>query len=230
MMRLKLLLFFVFIVGISISGDAQIRRKKSILDFGIGYSGMGYTMNQGPLRDSSVSNSGIAYPSFNVAVTFSLTKKRKKWKHNMSIFYSQQSAHVRSSNYRWHDATGVEVVEPSLAWDVVKRTAGIRYLFQWKIPVGKKGDLGATILKAFGINKTNGIVYSGISVGYNLYESYNTTLNPNFNLNKYKLSPVTPQIILLGISGFPPRKGVGFNLELAVGGPYFVKAGIAFAL
>lgn len=229
-MRLKLLIFFVFTLVMCSFSEAQIRRKKVLIDFGIGYSGLGYAMNQGPLRDSSVSNSGIAYPSFNAAVTFSLTKKRKKWRQNLSIFYCQQTGHVRSSNYRWLDAAGVEVIEPSFSWDLAKRTIGARYLFQWKIPVGKKGDLGASILKAFGISKTNGVVYSGISVAYNLYENHTSTLNPNFNWNNYKLSPVTPQFIILGISGFPPRRGVGFNLELAVGGPYFVKAGIAFAM
>lgn len=229
-MRLKVILLFVFVVVLHSFSEAQIRRKKALLDFGIGYSALGYSMNQGPLRDSSVSNSGIAYPSFNAAVTFSLTKKRKKWRQNLSLFYCQQSGHVHSSNYKWHDASGVEVVESSFSWDMIKRTVGARYLFQWKLPVGKKGDLGASILKTFGISKNNGMVYSGISVAYNLYQNSYTTLNPNFNLNKFKLSPVTPQIILLGITGFPPRRGVGFNLELAIGGPYIIKAGIAFAL
>jgi hypothetical protein len=80
------------------------------------------------------------------------------------------------------------------------------------------------------VSRTNGFVYSGLCASYSIYENIISTSNPNFNNNNFKLRSFDGQIILLGVTGFRPHSGVGFNMECAVGGPYFIKAGLVFAM
>ncbi|MFM7768938.1 MAG: hypothetical protein ACKO8Q_00090 [Bacteroidota bacterium] len=207
-----------------------MRKKKALLHCGVGYSAMNFFMNQGPLKDSSVSLIGYTTPSINGALEFSLTKKRNKWKQNLGVFCTRQAGHINSSNYTWHDSLNTVINETELNWKLIKNTFGIRYTFVWKIPIGKKGDLGYSLMKKLHVSRSNGIVYSGVSASYNMYESMISTANPNFQNNNFKLRSFDGQIILLGITGFKPRSGLGFNMECAIGGPYFVKAGLVFSI
>jgi hypothetical protein len=215
---------------ISCCTHAQLRKKKALVHFGVGYSAMSVFMNQGPTKDSSVSLIGYTTPSANAMIEFSLTKKRKKWKQNLGLFCTRQSGHINSSNYTWKDTLGATVIEEEFKWKLIKNTFGVRYTFVWKIPIGKKGDFGYTLLKKLHVSRTNGFVYSGISASYSLYENLISTSNPYFNNNNFNLRSFDGQIILLGVTGFRPHSGVGFNMECAVGGPYFLKAGLVFAL
>jgi hypothetical protein len=223
---------FVILIALllSLTSHAQLRKKKALVHFGVGYSAMSMFMNQGPVKDSSVSLIGYTTPSANAMMEFSLTKKRKKWKQNIGVFCTRQSGHINSSNYTWKDSLGVTNIEEDFKWKLIKNTFGLRYTFVWKIPIGKKGDLGYTILKKLHVSRTNGFVYSGMSASYSLYENIISTNNPSFNNNNFKLRSFDGQIILLGVTGFRPHSGVGFNMECAIGGPYFIKAGLVFAL
>ena len=151
-------------------------------------------------------------------------------KQNLGVYCARQSGHINSSNYTWTDSLGTSIIEEEFKWKLIKNTFGLRYTFVWKIPIGKKGDLGYTILKKLHVSRTNGFVYSGLSANYSIYENIISTSNPNFNNNNFKLRSFDGQIILLGVTGFRPHSGLGFNMECAVGGPYFIKAGLVFAL
>jgi len=225
----KTILIFIVLL-LSFSANAQLKKNKALVHFGVGYSAMSMFMNQGPVKDSSVSLIGYTTPAANALMEFSLTKKRKKWKQNLGVFCTRQSGHLNSSNYSWKDSLGVTHIEEEFKWKLIKNSIGLRYTFVWKIPIGKKGDLGYTILKKLHVSRTNGFVYSGISASYNIYENLISTSNPNFNNNNFKLRSFDGQIILLGVTGFRPHSGVGFNLECAIGGPYFLKAGLVFAM
>lgn len=223
-------LLIILAVFLSLNSNAQLRKKKALVQFGVGYSALSIFMNQGPVRDSSVSLIGYTTPSANALLEFSLTKKRKKWKQNLGVYCARQSGHINSSNYTWTDSLGTSIIEEEFKWKLIKNTFGLRYTFVWKIPIGKKGDLGYTILKKLHVSRTNGFVYSGLSANYSIYENIISTSNPNFNNNTFKLRSFDGQIILLGVTGFRPHSGLGFNMECAVGGPYFIKAGLVFAL
>jgi hypothetical protein len=73
-------------------------------------------------------------------------------------------------------------------------------------------------------------LYWGISGNLNWYGVKENTTNVNFNKNSFGNRVTEYQLVALGFSGFPRRKKVGFNFELAYGGPYLVKAGIVIGL
>ncbi|MFM2195271.1 MAG: hypothetical protein RL092_871, partial [Bacteroidota bacterium] len=77
----KTILIFIVLL-LSFCANAQLRKKKALVHFGLGYSAMSMFMNQGPVKDSSVSLIGYTTPAANALMEFSLTKKRKKWKQN----------------------------------------------------------------------------------------------------------------------------------------------------
>ena len=68
------------------------------------------------------------------------------------------------------------------------------------------------------------------SLIYSLRVNVMQKTNVNFNKKSFGDRLTEYQLVAFGFTGFPFRKKVGLNFELAYGGPYIVKAGIVFGL
>jgi hypothetical protein len=114
-------------------------------------------------------------------------------------------------------------IDPYVTWSINKSTAGARLLFSYNIQHMRKR-------KILGFKKTSCLLYTGISTNINWYGIRENTSNVNFDKKSFGTKLTDYQLVALGFSGFPYRKKVGFNCEVAWGGPYFVKAGVVIGL
>lgn len=213
------LLFFVHSVSY-----AQIKRMDGLLAAGVSYSLFNFRANIDALADSSATVSRSFYPAVSFAGDFSLTKgSRKKWRVIFGFSFTNQSLSVNATDYRYADQIGDLAVDPYVSWSINKSTAGARLLFSYNIQHIKKR-------KIFGFKKTSCLLYSGISTNINWYGIRENTNDVNFDKKSFGTRLTDYQIVALGFTGFPYRKKVGVNCELAWGGPYFVKAGLVIGL
>jgi hypothetical protein len=216
MRRLPVIGLFVLILFLPIVSSAQIKRMDGLLSAGVSYNLFNFTADISALADSSA--------TLSFAGDFSLTKgSRKKWRVIFGFSYTNQALSVNATDYRYVDQMGDLAVDPYVTWSINKSTAGARLLFSYNIQHMKKR-------KIFGFKKTSCLLYTGISTNINWYGIRENTADVNFDKKSFGTRLTDYQLVALGFTGFPYRKKVGVNCELAWGGPYFVKAGVVIGL
>lgn len=216
------LLFLVLLVPIQ--SFAQIKRMDGLLSAGVSYNLFNFRADISALADSSATVSKSFYPSLSFAGDFSLTKgNRKKWRVIFGFSFTSQSLSVNATDYSYVDQLGDLAIDPYVTWSINKSTAGARLLFSYNIQHMRKR-------KIFGFKKTSCLLYTGISTNINWYGIRENTTNVNFDKKSFGTKLTEYQLIALGFTGFPYRKKVGVNCELAWGGPYFIKAGVVIGL
>ena len=224
MRTLPILGLLSIVLFYSVNGTSQIKRMDGLISAGVSYNLFNFTSDISELADSSATVSKSFYPSLSFAGDFSLTKgARKKWRVIFGFSYTYQALSVNATDYRYLDQMDELAVDPYVTWSINKSTAGARMLFSYNIQHMKKR-------KIFGFKKTSCLLYSGISANINWYGITENTTNVNFDKKSFGTRLTDFQLIALGFTGFPYRKKVGLNCELAWGGPYFIKAGIVIGL
>ncbi|MFM7619084.1 MAG: hypothetical protein ACKO5Y_04530 [Bacteroidota bacterium] len=224
MRRLPFVGLFVFVLLLCSQSNAQIKRMDGLLSAGISYNLFNFKANISELADSSATVSKSFYPSFSFAGDFSLTKgSRKKWRVIFGFSFTNQALSVNATDYKFRDQMGDLAVDPFVTWSINKSTAGARLMFSYNIQHMKKR-------KIFGFKKTSCLLYTGISTNLNWYGIRENTNNVNFDKKSFGTRLTEYQLVALGFTGFPFRKKVGVNCELAWGGPYFIKAGVVIGL
>jgi hypothetical protein len=202
MRRLPVVGLFILVLLFSMSSVAQIKRMDGLLSAGISYNTFNFTADISELADSSATVSKSFYPS---------------------LSYTNQALSVNATDYRYVDQMGDLAIDPYVTWSITKSTAGARLLFSYNIQHMKKR-------KIFGFKKTSCLLYTGISTNINWYGIRENTANVNFDKKSFGTRLTDYQLVALGFTGFPYRKKVGVNCELAWGGPYFIKAGVVIGL
>ena len=216
-------LFFLVLL-VPIQSFAQIKRMDGLLSAGVSYNLFNFRADISALADSSATVSKSFYPSLSFAGDFSLTKgNRKKWRVIFGFSFTSQSLSVNATDYSYVDQLGDLAIDPYVTWSINKSTAGARLLFSYNIQHMRKR-------KIFGFKKTSCLLYTGISTNINWYGIRENTTNVNFDKKSFGTKLTEYQLIALGFTGFPYRKKVGVNCELAWGGPYFIKAGVVIGL
>jgi len=224
MKRLPFAGLFILVLLLPIASSAQIKRMDGLLSAGVSYNLFNLRADISGLADSSATVSRSFYPSLSFAGDFSLTKgSRKKWRLIFGFSLTSQSLSVNATDYRYVDQMGDLAVDPFVTWSINKSTAGARLLFSYNIQHMKKR-------KIFGFKKTSCLLYTGISANINWYGIRENTANVNFDKKSFGTRLTEYQLVALGFTGFPYRKKVGVNCELAWGGPYFIKAGVVIGL
>jgi hypothetical protein len=224
MRRLTVIRLFFLVLLVPIQSFAQIKRMDGLLSAGVSYSLFNFRADISALADSSATVSKSFYPSLSFAGDFSLTKgNRKKWRVIFGFSFTSQSLSVNATDYSYVDQLGDLAVDPYVTWSINKNTAGARLLFSYNIQHMRKR-------KIFGFKKTSCLLYTGISTNINWYGIRENTTNVNFDKKSFGTKLTEYQLIALGFTGFPYRKKVGVNCELAWGGPYFIKAGVVIGL
>jgi hypothetical protein len=224
MRRLPVIGLFVLVLLLANKSVAQIKRMDGLLSAGVSYNLFNFTTDIGELADSSATSSRSFYPSLSFAGDFSLTKgNRKKWRVIFGFSYTNQALSINATDYRYIDQMGNQVIDPYVTWSINKSTAGARLLFSYNIQHMKKRRI-------FGFRKTSCLLYTGVSANINWYGIRENSTNVNFDKKSFGDRLTDYQLVALGFTGFPFRKKVGLNWELAWGGPYFVKAGVVVGL
>ncbi len=224
MRRLTVIGLFFLVLLIPIQSFAQIKRMDGLLSAGVSYNLFNFRADISALADSSATVSKSFYPSLSFAGDFSLTKgNRKKWRVIFGFSFTSQSLSVNATDYSYVDQLGDLAIDPYVTWSINKNTAGARLLFSYNIQHMRKR-------KIFGFKKTSCLLYTGISTNINWYGIRENTTNVNFDKKLFGTKLTEYQLIALGFTGFPYRKKVGVNCELAWGGPYFIKAGVVIGL
>jgi len=224
MRRLTVIRLFFLVLLVPIQSFAQIKRMDGLLSAGVSYNLFNFRADISALADSSATVSKSFYPSLSFAGDFSLTKgNRKKWRVIFGFSFTSQSLSVNATDYSYVDQLGDLAVDPYVTWSINKNTAGARLLFSYNIQHMRKR-------KIFGFKKTSCLLYTGISTNINWYGIRENTTNVNFDKKSFGTKLTEYQLIALGFTGFPYRKKVGVNCELAWGGPYFIKAGVVIGL
>jgi len=224
MRRLTVIGLFFLILLVPIQSFAQIKRMDGLLSAGVSYNLFNFRADISALADSSATVSKSFYPSLSFAGDFSLTKgNRKKWRVIFGFSFTSQSLSVNATDYSYVDQLGDLAIDPYVTWSINKSTAGARLLFSYNIQHMRKR-------KIFGFKKTSCLLYTGISTNINWYGIRENTTNVNFDKKSFGTKLTEYQLIALGFTGFPYRKKVGVNCELAWGGPYFIKAGVVIGL
>jgi hypothetical protein len=216
------LIFLVFLF--TLGAHAQVKKMDGMLSASLGYGQFNFAADISELADSSATVSKTMFPSLSFAGDFSLTKgTRKKWRVIFGFGLTTQSLTVNATDYSYIDQTGSLAVDPFVSWGITKNTIGARLLFSYNIQKVKKK-------KILGFKKTSCLLYTGISVNLNWYGIKENTTNVNFDKKSFGDRLSEYQLVAFGFTGFPYRKKVGLNFELAYGGPYFAKAGIVIGL
>jgi hypothetical protein len=224
MRRLIVIGLFFLVLLVPIQSFAQIKRMDGLLSAGVSYNLFNFRADISALADSSATVSKSFYPSLSFAGDFSLTKgNRKKWRVIFGFSFTSQSLSVNATDYSYVDQLGDLAIDPYVTWSINKSTAGARLLFSYNIQHMRKR-------KIFGFKKTSCLLYTGISTNINWYGIRENTTNVNFDKKSFGTKLTEYQLIALGFTGFPYRKKVGVNCELAWGGPYFIKAGVVIGL
>ena len=224
MRKLTVIGLFFLVLLIPIQSFAQIKRMDGLLSAGVSYNQFNFRADISALADSSATVSKSFYPSLSFAGDFSLTKgNRKKWRVIFGFSFTSQSLSVNATDYSYVDQLGDLAIDPYVTWSINKNTAGARLLFSYNIQHMRKR-------KIFGFKKTSCLLYTGISTNINWYGIRENTTNVNFDKKSFGTKLTEYQLIALGFTGFPYRKKVGVNCELAWGGPYFIKAGVVIGL
>lgn len=224
MKRLPLIGLLVLLLFSFNPSSAQIKRMDGLVSAGLGYSLFNVNVDVSALGDSSRTISKTFLPSVNFSGDFSLTKgNRKKWRVIFGFGFSTQALTVNATDYRYRDQLGHMAVDPFVTWNINKSTAGARLLFSYNIQHIKKR-------KIFGFKKTSCLLYSGISTNLNWYGVRENTTDVNFAKKSFGTRLTEYQLVAIGFTGFPFRKKVGVNCELAWGGPYVIKAGVVIGL
>jgi hypothetical protein len=224
MRRLIVIGLFFLVLLVPIQSFAQIKRMDGLLSAGVSYNLFNFRADISALADSSATVSKSFYPSLSFAGDFSLTKgNRKKWRVIFGFSFTSQSLSVNATDYSYVDQLGDLAVDPYVTWSINKSTAGARLLFSYNIQHMRKR-------KIFGFKKTSCLLYTGISTNINWYGIRENTTNVNFDKKSFGTKLTEYQLVALGFTGFPYRKKVGVNCELAWGGPYFIKAGVVIGL
>ena len=224
MKRLPILGLLVLLLFSWNNCSSQIKRMDGLLSAGLGYSMFNIKADVSALEDSSMNISKSYLPSLNFSGDFSLTKgSRKKWRVIFGFGITTQSLTVNATDYRYRDQMGNMAVDPFVTWNINKSTAGVRLLFSYNIQHIKKR-------KVFGFKKTSCLLYTGISSNINWYGIRENTTDVNFEKKSFGTRLTEYQLVAIGFTGFPYRKKVGVNCELAWGGPYFIKAGVVIGL
>jgi hypothetical protein len=227
MVKLHLRVLFVLVTLCTFEVQGQLKKMDGLISIGVGYSQFNSAANVSELGDSSATVSKSMLPSLHLSGDFSLNKKAKnKWRVIFGFGLTSQSLTVNATDYRYINQTGGLTVDPFVSWAITKNTIGARLLFSYNLQKSKK----LRNKKIFGFRKGNYLLYWGISGNLNWYGVKENTTNVNFNKNSFGNRVTEYQLVALGFSGFPRRKKVGFNFELAYGGPYLVKAGIVIGL
>jgi hypothetical protein len=204
--------------------DAQIKKMDGLISAGVGYGQFNFKADISDLGDSSATVSKSMLPSLNLSGDFSLSKgPRKKWRVIFGFGITSQALSVNATDYKYTNQTGGTTVDPYVSWSITKNTIGARLLFSYNLQAVRKK-------KIFGFKKTSCLLYTGISTNLNWYGIKENTTNVNFNKKSFGDRLTEYQLVAIGFTGFPYRKKVGFNCELAVGGPYLVKAGVVIGL
>jgi hypothetical protein len=166
-------------------------------------------------------------PTLHLSGDFSLSKKPKnKWRVIFGFGLTTQSLTVNATDYRYVNQMGGMSVDPYVSWAITKNTIGARLMFSYHLQNSKK----LKNKKILGFRKGHYLLYWGVSGNLNWYGVKENTTNVNFDKNSFGNRLTEFQFVPIGFSGFPYRKKVGFNFELAYGGPYLVKAGIVIGL
>jgi hypothetical protein len=221
-LHLSGLFALVFLCTFEMHG--QVKKMDGMISASLGYGQFNFAADISELGDSSTTVSKSMYPSLSFAGDFSLTKgTRKKWRVIFGFGLTTQSLTVNATDYRFIDQTGSLAVDPYVSWGITKNTIGARLLFSYNIQKVKKK-------KIFGFKKTSCLLYTGISTNLNWYGIKENTTNVNFDKKSFGDRLTEYQLVALGFTGFPYRKKVGVNCELAWGGPYFIKAGVIIGL
>ena len=221
-LHLSGLFALVFLCTFGVHG--QIKKMAGLVSASVGYGLFNFAADINELGDSSTTVSKSMYPCLSFAGDFSLTKgARKKWRVIFGFGLTTQSLTVNATDYRYIDQTGSLAIDPYVSWAITKNTIGARLLFSYNIQKVKKKRI-------FGFKKTSCLLYTGISSNLNWYGIKENTTNVNFNRKAFGDRLAEYQLVALGFTGFPYRKKVGFNCELAWGGPYFIKAGVIIGL
>jgi hypothetical protein len=212
---------FLFTFGV----HAQVKKMDGLISASVGYGQFNFAANINELGDSSATVSKSMYPSLNLSGDFSLSKgPRKKWRVIFGFGVTSQALTVNATDYRYLNEMGVVTIDPYVSWSITKNTIGARLLFSYNLQKMRK------VKKVLGFRKINCLVYGGVSTNLNWYAIKENTTNVNFNKKSFGDRLTEYQLVAFGFTGFPYRKKVGFNCELAVGGPYLVKAGIVIGL
>ncbi len=224
MCKLRVSGLIVLSVLLTFGAWAQVKKMDGMISACVGYSQFNFAADISALGDSSTRISKSMYPSLNFAGDFSLSKgSRKKWRVIFGFGFSSQSLTANAIDYRYTDQTGNIVIDPFVSWAVTKNSIGARLMFSYNIQKMKKK-------KIFGFKKTSCLIYTGISTNLNWYTVKENTTNVNFDKKSFGDRLAEYQLVAIGFTGYPYRKKVGFNCELAYGGPYFVKAGVIIGL
>ena len=212
---------FLFTFGV----HAQVKKMDGLVSASVGYGQFNFAANISELGDSSATVSKSMYPSLSLAGDFSLTKgTRKKWRVIFGFGITTQSLTVNATDYKYTNQMGGITIDPYVSWSITKNTIGARLMFSYNLQKMRK------VKKVLGFRKINCLVYGGVSTNLNWYAIKENTTNVNFNKKSFGDRLTEYQLVAFGFTGFPYRKKVGFNCELAVGGPYLVKAGIVIGL
>ena len=226
--KLHLRGLFVLVILCTFQVQAQVKKMDGLISAGFGYGQFNMSANVSELGDSSATISKSMMPTLNLSGDFSLIKNaKKKWRVIFGFGLTSQSLTVNATDYRYLNQLGGITVDPYVSWSITKNTIGTRLMFSYNLQKNKKLR---KIKKVFGFRKGNYLLYWGVSANLNWYAVKENTTNVNFNKNSFGNRLSEYQLIALGFSGFPHRKKVGFNFELAYGGPYVVKAGLVIGL
>ena len=210
----------VLLVLLTSGARAQVKKMDGMISACVGYSQFNFAADISALGDSSARVSQSMYPSLNFAGDFSLSKgARKKWRVVFGFGVSSQSLTVNAIDYRYLDQTGNIAIDPFVSWAITKNSIGARLMFSYNIQKIKKK-------KILGFKKTSCLIYTGISTNLNWYSVKENTTDVNFDKKAFGDRLAEYQLIAFGFTGYPYRKKLGLNFELAYGGPYFVKAGV----
>ena len=214
----------ILVILFAFGAQAQVKKMDGMLSACVGYSQFNFAADISALEESSARVSKSMYPSLNFAGDFSLSKGvRKKWRVIFGFGFSSQSLTVNASDYSYLNQTGVITTDPFVSWGITKNTIGSRLMFSYNIQKIKKK-------KILGFKKTSCLIYTGISANLNWYSIKENTTDVNFDKKSFGDKLTDYQLIAFGFTGYPYRKKVGFNCELAYGGPYLVKAGVIFGM
>ncbi len=214
----------VLSVLLTFGARAQVKKMDGMVSVCVGYSQFNSKADISALENSSARVSKSMYPSLNFAGDFSLSKgARKKWRVIFGFGVSTQSLTVNAVDYRYLDQTGNITTDPFVSWGITKNSIGARLMFSYNIQKIKKK-------KILGFKKTSCLIYTGISTNLNWYAVKENTANVNFDKKSFGDRLTEYQLIAIGFTGYPYRKKVGFNCELAYGGPYIIKAGIIIGM
>lgn len=203
----KLTLVAIIIAGLMCStsqkAKAQNQQGEFVTSAGVGYSLIFAILSSLGTSSSNVTNgnvSGSSIPEINVAGDYAFSSR-----FSLGLGVGYQSGGFKVANF--YDSTN-GLANQNASITVSRLNIGIRPLFHF----GTKPNIDA---------------YLGFRVGVSIWNLGVTSTDPNYNFAG-KFTGALPSFqALFGIKGyFTPV--VGAHIELAIGTPYFIEAGVCF--